>query len=33
MNCSTGTVKSTTNSGLRALRTLLPQHALEGVDQ
>jgi len=33
MNCSTGTVKSTTNSGLRTLRKLLPQHALEGVDQ
>ena len=32
MNCSTGTVKSTTNAALRALRVLLPTHAMEGVE-
>lgn len=32
MNCSTGTVKSTTSAALRALRVLLPTHAMEGVE-
>ncbi len=32
MNCSTGTVKSTTSAALRALRVAAADHAMEGVE-